>query len=285
MSLDSENSCVFLSSRDSRTSCIFQTADEKDDIPGVGEESVLEMLSYSKFSDLETWLCMPSSLLLPRLLDSAHTSSSSSSSSSICNTSATSSLASNFRLSTYSDPGETVRSSDTDAFLSPTLAKEMPFLVAPSLPVLSSTPATSTVLISGDSTPQGSVGVRKRRRLAACPGGLHWNSSGSVQRDFWSPDLSPISRGVVTAAGGRNGVKSLPLAEGSGASVLWTGDRAALSKTVSVDEQLLRPAGGEQRQLRVLSRLERGRKKLRSIHVSLVLFHSYCNPANKQCVI
>lgn len=38
MSVDSDNSFVLLSSRDSRTSCIFQTADEKDDIPGVGEE-------------------------------------------------------------------------------------------------------------------------------------------------------------------------------------------------------------------------------------------------------
>jgi len=45
-------------------------------------------------------------------------------------------------------------------------------------------------------------------------------------------------------------------------------ERAALRKTVSVDEQLLRPAGGEQHHLKLLSRLERGRKKLRNIHVS-----------------
>ncbi|KAJ8013464.1 hypothetical protein DPEC_G00030060 [Dallia pectoralis] len=68
MSLDSDTSCGLLS-RDSRTSCVFQAADEKDEIPGVGEDSVLEMLSYSKFSDLETWLCMPSSLL-PRAQES-----------------------------------------------------------------------------------------------------------------------------------------------------------------------------------------------------------------------
>ncbi|KAG7218545.1 hypothetical protein INR49_020213 [Caranx melampygus] len=69
------------------------------------------MLSYSKFSDLETWLCMPSSLLLPRALDSAHTSSSSSNSSSshASNSppvSSSSSPASNSRRSTYSEPGE-----------------------------------------------------------------------------------------------------------------------------------------------------------------------------------
>ncbi|KAG8009234.1 hypothetical protein GBF38_014681 [Nibea albiflora] len=116
MSVDSDNSCVLLSSRDSRTSCIFQTADEKDDIPGVGEESVLEMLSYSKFSDLETWLCMPSSLLLPRALDSTRTSSFSSNSSSshasnhssppISSSSSSSSPAFNSRRSTCSETGE-----------------------------------------------------------------------------------------------------------------------------------------------------------------------------------
>ncbi|GLD57799.1 uncharacterized protein AKAME5_000998900 [Lates japonicus] len=121
MSVDSDNSCVLLSSRDSRTSCVFQTADEKDDLPGVGEESVLEMLSYSKFSDLETWLCMPSSLLLPRVLDSTRTSSASSSSSNsssshasnhssnsppVSSSSPSSSPASNSRRSTCSEPGE-----------------------------------------------------------------------------------------------------------------------------------------------------------------------------------
>lgn len=74
--------------------------------------SVLEMLSYSKFSDLETWLCMPSSLLLPRSLDSTRTSSASSSSSHGSNhssppISSSSSPASNSRRSTCSEPGET----------------------------------------------------------------------------------------------------------------------------------------------------------------------------------
>ncbi|KAF1371419.1 hypothetical protein PFLUV_G00278520 [Perca fluviatilis] len=102
MSVDSN--CVLLSSRDSRTSCLFPNEDEKDDVPG--EESVLEMLSYSKFSDLETWLCMPSSLLLSRALDSTRTSSSSSShSSNHSSSSSSSSPASDSRRSTCSDPG------------------------------------------------------------------------------------------------------------------------------------------------------------------------------------
>ncbi|XP_029312642.1 uncharacterized protein DDB_G0271670-like [Cottoperca gobio] len=256
MSVDSKNSCVLLSSRDSRTSCVFQNEDEKDDIPGVGEESVLEMLSYSKFSNLETWLCMPSSLLLPRALDSTRTSSSSSTSSHASNhssnsqpiSSSSSSPASVSRRSTCSDPGETaapLRSSERDPpSLSPALGKEMPFLTTSPLPILSSTPA------GGHCTPHSGVSIRKRRRLAASPGGLHWTSAGSVQRDFWSPDLSPVN----TTAGG--GARSLPLAEGGGAA--WAGDRAALRKAVSVDDRLLQP------HLRLLSRLERGRKKLRN---------------------
>ncbi|CAI5657985.1 unnamed protein product [Oreochromis niloticus] len=285
MSVDSDNSCVLLSSRDSRTSCIFQTADEKDDIPGVGEESVLEMLSYSKFSDLETWLCMPSSLLLSRPLDSTHTSSGSSSNSyssraslhsaNSLPASSSSSLASNSRRSTCSEPGEIDRSSERDsAFLTPTLTKEATCLSTPLLPILSSTPAhppaaaasrSSYGTQAGDSTSHSGVSIRKRRRLAASPGGLHWTSSGSVQRDFWSPDPSPGSRRSAGGGGGA-GARSLPLAEVARVSLPWATDRALLRKTISVDDRLLEPAGGEQRHLRLLSRLERGRKKLRSIH-------------------
>ncbi|XP_059180554.1 ankyrin repeat and fibronectin type-III domain-containing protein 1 isoform X2 [Centropristis striata] len=274
MSVDTDNSCVLLSSRDSRTSCVFQNEDEKDDIPGAGEESVLEMLSYSKFSSLETWLCMPSSLLLPPL-DSTITSSSSSSTTSSCSHASnhsfnfSSSPASNSRRSTCSEPGETDRSAERDStFLTPALGKEMPFLATPLLPILSSTPAAAAAAQSaGDSASHSGVSIRKRRRLAASPGGLHWNSAGSVQRDFWSPDLSPVSRGTTTAGrggGGGGGARSLPLSEGDGA--VWASDRAALRKTVSVDERLLRPASGEQPHLRLLSRLERGRKKLHSIN-------------------
>ncbi|KAK9530926.1 hypothetical protein VZT92_012399 [Zoarces viviparus] len=259
MSVDSDNSCVLLSSRDSRTSCVFQAEDERDELPGGGEESVLEMLSYSKFSNLETWLCMPSSLLLPRALDSTRTSSSSSSSSHASNTSSSSSSpASNCRRSSCSDPGATetpLRSLESDSpFLPPSPGEEMLLL-----PLLSSTPVAA-----GDSSPFSpptGVSVKKRRRLAASPGGLHWNSAGLVQRGFWSPDPSPVSGGSPTAGGGR----SLPLAEGGGAA--WAGDRGGvLRKTVSVDDRLLQPAGREQPHLRLLSRLERGRKKIHSLH-------------------
>lgn len=73
--------------------------------------SVLEMLSFSKFSDLETWLCMPSSLLLPGTLESSCTSSSSSSSSHASGLSSrpvsSSSLpTTDCRRSTYSEPAE-----------------------------------------------------------------------------------------------------------------------------------------------------------------------------------
>ncbi|KAF0025950.1 hypothetical protein F2P81_022831 [Scophthalmus maximus] len=135
----------------------------------------------------------------------------------------------------------------------------------------------AAVLSSGtsarDSASQSGVSIRKRRRLAASPGGLHWNSAGetehvlrltgSVQREFWSPDLSPGSEVSVAAGAGK---RSLPVVEVGGASPACVGDRAALRKTVSVDDRLLQPAGGEPRRVRLLSRLERGRKKLRNAH-------------------
>ena len=37
MSVDSEKRCVLLP-RETRTSCVFHTAEEKDEIPGVGED-------------------------------------------------------------------------------------------------------------------------------------------------------------------------------------------------------------------------------------------------------
>nr|XP_015817574.2 uncharacterized protein ankfn1 isoform X1 [Nothobranchius furzeri] len=281
MSVDSENSCVLLSSRDSRTSCIFQTADEKEELPGVGEESVLEMLSYSKFSDLETWLCMPSSLLLSRPLDSILMCSSSStlSSSLASNLSSTSlpmssssSPTLDSRFSTCSEPGELgtlLRSSEQESTcLTPALGKEVTFLSTPLLPVLSSTPAAASEPSSqpptGDSASHSGVSIRKRRRLAASPGGLHWNSTGSVLRDFWSPDLPP---GMAAGGGAREpggGGRSLPLSEmGRGTPVWATGERVALRKTVSADDELLRLAGGGPR---LLNRAEQNRKKLRGIH-------------------
>lgn len=72
--------------------------------------------------------------------------------------------------------------------------------------------------------------------------------------------------GTTEAGGGGEGARSPSLAEEGRAA--WAGDRAALRKTVSVDERLLRVAAGEQPHLRLLRRLERGRKKLRGIQVS-----------------
>ncbi|XP_041734707.1 uncharacterized protein LOC121568182 [Coregonus clupeaformis] len=207
------------------------------------------MLSYSKFSDLETWLCMPSTLL-PRALESTRSTSSSGSTSTA-------------HRSTCSETGETDtphRPLEREAmFLTPALGREIPFLATPFAPILSSTPCNMT--------PQGGVSVRKRRRLAASPGGLHWTSTGSVQRDFDRTEPSPISSAQAPTPAPAPGVRSLPLGEtataaGEGETA---GERAALRKTVSVDDRLMQPAPREQ-QHRLLSRLERGKKKLRNIH-------------------
>uniref|UniRef100_A0AAV2LJI4 Fibronectin type-III domain-containing protein n=1 Tax=Knipowitschia caucasica TaxID=637954 RepID=A0AAV2LJI4_KNICA len=176
MKMTSEKTCVLLTPRPA--SCIFQTAEEKDEL--LGDESVLEMLSSSKFWDLESWLCMPSSL---RLRSSSSSSSSSSQTSLRC-------------------------SDRLQSFLSSTLVRDSQFV---SSPVLTITPPTSTssplqttsspshtAFPSSEVPPTPSsppdVSLRKRRRLGASPGGLHWTSAGLVQRDFLSPtspDLSP----------------------------------------------------------------------------------------------
>ncbi|TWW82018.1 hypothetical protein D4764_01G0018330 [Takifugu flavidus] len=190
MSVDSENSFLLPTPQDSRTSCIFQATEERDEAPGGGEESVLEMLSFSKFSDLETWLCMPSSLLLPGPLESTRTSSSSSSSSSSSHApglssrpvscSSSSLPTSDSRRSTYSEPAEGDAAFRSPDFL--TLVKEMPSLATPPAPLLSSTPSsTGPGSVTSAADAQGGVNIRKRRRLAASPGGLHWNSAGSPQ--------------------------------------------------------------------------------------------------------
>lgn len=74
------------------------------------------------------------------------------------------------------------RSSEREStFLTPALGKEMSFLATPLLPILSSTPAAAVLssgTSAGDSTSHSGVSIRKRRRLAASPGGLHWNSAG-----------------------------------------------------------------------------------------------------------
>ncbi|XP_053709169.1 ankyrin repeat and fibronectin type-III domain-containing protein 1 isoform X1 [Synchiropus splendidus] len=153
MSLDSKTSGLLLS--DPRTSCLFQTADEKDDT--TGDESVLEMLSSSKFTDLESWLCMPSLLLLPSVLDSSHSSSCSS-------------------LSSTPSPASrhSICSETVDGARFPDLST----LTNTPRPLLSSTPFLSSYPPS-----HGGSSIRKRRRLAASRGGLHLSASDSLHRD------------------------------------------------------------------------------------------------------
>ncbi|XP_068160896.1 ankyrin repeat and fibronectin type-III domain-containing protein 1 [Antennarius striatus] len=207
-------------------------------------ENVLEMLSCSKFSDLEQWLCTPSSLLLSRTLDST----SSSSGSSICSSS--SSSLSKCCPSSCREPRETdpaLRSSEWEesSFSTASLRTEMSSSVTPPPPpVLSSTP------VAPGADPQR--GGRKRRRLAASPGGLRWNSAGSVQRDMWSPDL----RGGNPAAG--RGRSLSPAQRGGAEWAVWR-------KTRSVDEWLLQAASRDRSHLRAAARLDRGRKKVHGV--------------------
>lgn len=67
-------------------------------------------------------------------------------------------------------------------FLTPALGREIPFLATPLAPILSSTPCNIT--------PQVGVSVRKRRRLAASPGGLHWTSTGTHWPNYLSVSLA-----------------------------------------------------------------------------------------------
>ncbi|KTG00345.1 hypothetical protein cypCar_00025284 [Cyprinus carpio] len=103
---------------------------------------------------------------------------------------------------------------------------------------------------------QGGVSVRKRRRLAASPGGLHWDASGSVLRDHDRGETSSLSE-----------VKRFPRSVDSESRVPepWR-DRVTLRKTISIDDRLLQQTPREHH--RLLSRIERGKKKLRNINVS-----------------
>ncbi|CAL8284214.1 unnamed protein product [Merluccius merluccius] len=191
------------------------------------------------------------------------------------------------------------------AFLKAALGKETPFLMTPLLPVLSSTPRSAvgeaTTSASAMTSPssaepasscssssQGGVSIRKRRRLAANPGGLRWDAGGSVLRDFGALELSPVSgpganggTGRAVAAGGGGGSRNRVRGGGGGGATTTTTssaaaaaaavnarpeDHAALRKAVSIDDRLLRPAGWELQQTGLLGHLERGRNKLRNIH-------------------
>ncbi|XP_051522897.1 ankyrin repeat and fibronectin type-III domain-containing protein 1-like [Myxocyprinus asiaticus] len=241
MSYKSEKTCL-LAPQECRTSCGFHTADAKFEIPGLGEDSVLEMLSYSKFSDLETWLCMPSTLL-PRSRDS------------VCSMSPPSHESNTVNTDKESRPmeKESIHLSQCQERRTHVLPPS-PLLPASASPQSSAPLRTTSAPLpkpTRDSC-QGGVSVRKRRRLAASPGGLHWDASGSVLRD----------RGETLSL---SEVKHFPRSVDSESPIpgLWR-ERAALRKTVSVDDRFLQQTPQEHH--RLLSRLERGKKKLRNIH-------------------
>ncbi|ROI81902.1 hypothetical protein DPX16_22137 [Anabarilius grahami] len=271
MSYETEKSCL-LAPQESQTPYGCLTANEKYEIPGMGEDSVLEMLSYSKFSDLETWLCMPSTLL-PRSRDS------------IC---------SMLPPSHENDNGDTYKETrppeNESSHLSQCQERKTHLLPpSPLLPVSASPHSSSPLRTTSTPLPKptrdschGGVSVRKRRRLAASPGGLHWDASEKVlfatvsegktitatsSCSFnWSV-LRDHDRGETSSL---SEVKRFPRTVNLESRVpeLWR-DREALRKTISVDDRLLQQTPSENH--RLLSRLERGKKKLRNIN-----FHSCC---------
>ncbi|XP_067286236.1 ankyrin repeat and fibronectin type-III domain-containing protein 1 isoform X2 [Pseudorasbora parva] len=241
MSCETEKSCL-LAPQELQTPYGCHTANEKYEIPGMGEDSVLEMLSYSKFSDLETWLCMPSNLL-PRSRDS------------VC---------SMLPPSPENDNGDTykeTRPPENESSHMSQCQERKTHLLPPSplLPVSASPHSSSPLRTTSTPLPKptgdschGGVSVRKRRRLAASPGGLHWDASGSVLRDHDRGETSSLSE-----------VKRFPRNSESRVPEPWS-DRVALRKTISVDDRLLQQTPSEHH--RLLSRLERGKKKLRNIN-------------------
>ncbi|XP_052427599.1 ankyrin repeat and fibronectin type-III domain-containing protein 1 isoform X1 [Carassius gibelio] len=210
----------------------------KYEIPGMGEDSVLEMLSYSKFSDLETWLCKPSTML-PRSRDS------------VCSLPL---------LSHENGIGDTDKESrpleNESIHLSQCQEKETHLLPVSASPQSSSPLRTTSTPLpepTRDSC-QGGVSVKKRRRLAASPGGLHWDASGSVLRDHDRGETSSLSE-----------VKRFPRSVDSESRVPepWR-ERLPLRKTISIDDSFLQQTPREHH--RLLSRIERGKKKLRNIN-------------------
>ncbi|XP_063044914.1 ankyrin repeat and fibronectin type-III domain-containing protein 1 [Engraulis encrasicolus] len=339
------------------SSCVFQTAEERDEIPGMGDDSVLEMLSYSKFSDLEAWLCMPSTLF-PRTQSSwtlspltsdgegegdtqpdnrscdkssanqAHLSERSSPSppsptssllsppssllspsssllsppspispstrmSPLTSTPATSSSSSSSSSSTLNSTTTALASSLLSS--SSTTSSSSTPLLSSSL-LSSSTPLLSSSLLSSSTPPLTSSSRgsgRKRRRLAASPGGLHWDASGAVLRDYERSDGGRSGGGVRIVVGTANHshlssssspssppfiyrssppssppcVYSSTSTSSSGAPGVEAGVRTNLPvrKALSVDDSLLLCPPHHPHQ-RILTRLDKGRKKLRNIH-------------------
>ncbi|XP_066561812.1 ankyrin repeat and fibronectin type-III domain-containing protein 1-like [Amia ocellicauda] len=191
----------------------------------MGEDSVLEMLSYSKFTDLETWLCMPSTVL-PRSSDPPSGEMT--------------------PLLTQTE------AADSEQRPRP-LERKAPVLVkCQSLPIPTVPGSPSAESPRGPG--QDSVIVRKRRRLPPNPGGLHWNTAGTRQREYDRAETLPA---FAEKHNPNNGTHEHVL--------IWgISHKPALRKSISVDEHLFQPPHKEQHKL--LSRLERGRNKLRNIH-------------------
>uniref|UniRef100_A0A8C1H6Q0 Ankyrin repeat and fibronectin type III domain containing 1a n=1 Tax=Cyprinus carpio carpio TaxID=630221 RepID=A0A8C1H6Q0_CYPCA len=256
MSYETEKACL-LAPQQSRTPCVCH----KYEIPGMGEDSVLEMLSYSKFSDLETWLCMPSTLL-PRSRDSVCSLPSPSNENGTGDTDkesrrkkSGSCKRGSWKSQSYTLPDSRPLENES-IHLSQCQERETHLLPVSASPKSSSPMRTTSTPLpkpTRDSC-QGGVSVRKRRRLAASPGGLHWDASGSVLRDHDRGETSSLSE-----------VKRFPRSVDSESRVPepWR-DRVTLRKTISIDDRLLQQTPREHH--RLLSRIERGKKKLRNIN-------------------
>ncbi|KTG02040.1 hypothetical protein cypCar_00017411 [Cyprinus carpio] len=281
MSYETEKTCL-LAPQESQTPC----GCHKYEIPGMGEDSVLEMLSYSKFSDLETWLCMPSTMV-PRSRDSVCSLPPPSHENGTGDTDKESRNLTFVLEEKNQDPArEDHGKAKAIPFLNPAnysgVTAEMKSLLfhrplenesihlsqcqereTHLLPVSASPQSSSPLWTTSTPLPkptrdscQGGMSVKKRRRLAASPGGLHWDASGSVLRDHERGETSSLLE-----------VKRFPRCVDSQSHVPepWS-ERVPLRKTISVDDRLLQQTPREHH--RLLSRIERGKKKLRNIDVS-----------------
>ncbi|XP_058848289.1 ankyrin repeat and fibronectin type-III domain-containing protein 1 isoform X2 [Acipenser ruthenus] len=202
MSLDREQEAF--SGQERTAPCAFAL---KGNQAAAEDDSVLEMLSCAKFSDLEAWLCMPSTLL-PRALESA---------------------------------GEMIQTQGAaqchDQRIRPVERKVSVLGKSRTLPLLP--------------FPEGST-RRKRRRLPTSPGGLLCNRPGARRWEYDRAETLPSAAEKLNASN-------------DPAVLLWEiADKAALRKSLSADERLLQQQRKEQHKL--LSRLEKGRSKLRNIH-------------------
>ncbi|KAK6479654.1 ankyrin repeat and fibronectin type-III domain-containing protein 1-like isoform X1 [Huso huso] len=202
MSLDREQEAF--SGQERTAPCAFAL---KGNQAAAEDDSVLEMLSCAKFSDLEAWLCMPSTLL-PRALESA---------------------------------GEVIQTQGAaqchDQRIRHVERKASVLGKSRTLPLLP--------------FPEGST-RRKRRRLPTSPGGLLCNRPGARRSEYDRAETLPSAAEKLNASN-------------DPAVLLWEiADKAALRKSLSADEQLLQQQRKEQHKL--LSRLEKGRSKLRNIH-------------------